>query len=66
MRHQIPDPMTVEDLMRDPHLMYALRARGRRMCLADLVQMLGNLICELRSRSASVLAGFFLNRPHSL
>jgi hypothetical protein len=31
MERRIPDPLTVEDLQRDPELIFAVHARGRRM-----------------------------------
>ena len=31
MERKIPDPLTVEDLQRDPELIFAVHARGRRM-----------------------------------
>jgi len=49
MERRIPDPLTVEDLWRDPDLILALRARGRRMLAEDSRQMLTELFHRIRA-----------------
>ena len=43
MERRIPDPLTLEDLRRDPDLIFAVHARARRMRTAEQRQLLGAL-----------------------
>ena len=49
MERRIPDPLTVEDLWRDPDLILAVRARGRRMLAEDTSQLLTELFHRIRA-----------------
>jgi len=48
MEHRIPDPLTIEDLRRNPDLILAVRDRGRRMLAAEFRQMLTRLFRRIR------------------
>ena len=49
MERQIPDPLTIEHLWRDPDLILAVRARGRRMLAEDSRQLLTELFHRIRA-----------------
>jgi len=61
MERQIPDPLTVDDLLRDPNLIYAVRARGRRICRDEFSQSLRARFRNLHTRwtSARAMLSFY-------
>lgn len=49
MERRIPDPLTLEDLRRDPDLILALRARGRRMMAEENRRLRAELFRRVRA-----------------
>ncbi len=49
MERQIPDPLTIEALRRDPDLIFAVHARGRRMRAEACNVLLTNLFRRIRA-----------------
>ena len=49
MERQIPDPLTLEDLRRDPDLIFAVHARGRRMRAEACSELTTTLIRRIRT-----------------
>ena len=64
MERRIPDPLTVEDLRRDPDLIFAVHARARRMRAEEHKRLLGALFNRIRARQpapgASIARGYRL------
>lgn len=64
MERKIPDPLTVEDLRRDPDLIFAVHARGRRMRAEACSELITALFRRIRAwrptPSARVRRGYRL------